>query len=62
MAKRKANEIEAQAIAGNGKKIIIMSKQKDAKCDSLFLLTSDMGGWTPDNLSNSPTLTHFSDI
>lgn len=28
MAKTKANEIEAQAIAGNGKKIIIMSKPK----------------------------------
>lgn len=31
MAKTKANEIEAQAIAGNGKKIIIMSKPKKKK-------------------------------
>lgn len=44
VAKRKANEIEAQAITGSGKKIIIMSNQKDTKCDSLFLLTSEMGG------------------
>lgn len=44
VAKRKANEIEAQAIAGSGKKIIITSNQKDTKCYSLFLLTSEMGG------------------
>lgn len=47
MAKRKANEIEAQAITDSGKKIIKMSNQKDAKCDRLFLLTSEMEGGIP---------------
>lgn len=44
VAKRKANEIEARAITGSGKEIIIMSDQKDTKCDSLFLLISELGG------------------
>lgn len=48
VAKRKANEIEARAITGSGKKIIIMSNQKkDTRCDRLLLLTSEMEGGIP---------------
>lgn len=47
VAKRKANEIEAQAVTDSGKKIIIMSNQKDTRCDRLFLLTSEMEGGIP---------------
>lgn len=46
MAKRKANEIEAQAVTGSGKKIIIMSDQSKPE---YFLRLSHVFNSTKDN-------------